>query len=29
MLFEEVYKDGEFVKSGKILAAEFVNTGNN
>mgnify|MGYP001826469340 FL=1 len=27
ILFEEVCKDGEFVKCGKILAAEFVNTG--
>ena len=27
ILFEEVCKDGEFVKCGKILAAEFVNNG--
>jgi len=25
LLFEEIYRDGEFVKYGKILAAEFVN----
>jgi len=28
LLFEEIYKDGEFIKHGKILAAEFVNRGN-
>ena len=27
ILFEEIYKDGAFVKCGKILAAEFVNDG--
>ena len=27
ILFEEVCKDGEFVKCGKILAAEFINNG--
>ena len=27
VLFEEIYKDGEFIKHGKILAAEFVNRG--
>lgn len=27
LLFEEIYKDGEFVKYGKILAAEFTNQG--
>ena len=27
LLFEEIYKDGEFIKHGKILAAEFVNRG--
>jgi murein DD-endopeptidase MepM/ murein hydrolase activator NlpD len=27
LLFEEIYEDGEFIKHGKILAAEFVNKG--
>jgi len=27
LLFEEIYKDGEFVRYGKILAAEFTNQG--
>lgn len=27
ILFEEIYKDGEFIKYGKILAAEFINQG--
>ena len=28
VLFEEIYKDGEYIKQGKVLAAEFVNRGN-
>jgi murein DD-endopeptidase MepM/ murein hydrolase activator NlpD len=28
VIYEEVYKDSEFVKQGRILAAEFVNRGN-
>lgn len=27
LLFEEIHKDGEFIRQGKILAAEFVNRG--
>ena len=28
VIYEEVYKDGELIKQGRILAAEFVNRGN-